>query len=220
MDKIALNAMDRHGFMTDRKFSGDSLNDLRSLYNRIKPGDTDYKDTVRSLAGFIKGDRLSVVNPTSKLIGVTDFPRRMADHKPSLDEIRNKAAYKLGLSQNRYSGYGGHLIPSKIDTNPALKDYMSRTKTASVDYEEMVKTAYEEIVEGIEKEAALRYSNVGGFNKNYNPPQKPNVSSSLVGAAADASRKLQSQSYISDMRAKERAGFTTKPRNTFWDDMF
>ena len=154
MDKIALNAMDRHGFMTDHKFAGgDSLNDLRSLYGRIKPSDTDYKNTIQSLTGFNKRDRLSVVNPTSKLVGVADFPRRMADHKPSLDEIRSKAAYKLGLSQNRYSGYGGHRIPSKIETNPALKDYMSRPKTASFDYDEMVKMAYEDIVDGFEKEA-------------------------------------------------------------------
>lgn len=109
MNKSAANAMDRHGFMTDKKFAGDSLNDLRSLYNRIKP---------------------------------------------TLDEIRSKAAYKLGLSQNRYSGYGGHLIPSKIDTNPTLKDYMSRTKTASADYDAMVKTAYEDIMDSFEKEAA------------------------------------------------------------------
>lgn len=158
MDKIALNAMDRHGFMTDHKYAGgDSLNDLRSLYGRIKPSDTDYKSTIQSLIGFNKRDRLSVVNPTSKLVGVADFPRRMADHKPSLDEIRSKAAYKLGLSQNRYSGYGGHRIPSKIETNPALKDYMSRTKTASFDYDEMVKMAYEDIIEGFEKEASTAF---------------------------------------------------------------
>lgn len=149
MDKIALNAMDRHGVMTNRRFDGvDSLSGLRSLYNNINPKDTDYKETIRSLAGFAKRDRLSAVNPTSKLIGVVDLPRRMADHKPSLEEIKQKA-FEKAVSQ-------GKVRSNTILGHPSVKveGYMNTSKTASADYEEMVKTAYEEIVEGIDKEAA------------------------------------------------------------------
>ena len=148
MNKIALNAMDRHGFMTDHKFAGgDSLNDLRSLYGRIKPSDTDYKGTIQSLIGFNKRDRLSVVNPTSKRVGVGDFPRRMADHKRYLEEIKKdvyEKAINTGKIRPDMRPYMGH-------PNKKIEGYMSRTKTASFDYDEMVKMAYEDIMSGFDK---------------------------------------------------------------------
>ena len=150
MDKIALNAMDRHGVMVDRRFDGmDSLNELRSLYNRIKPTNTDYKETVRSLAGFAKKDRLNAVNPTSK-IGVLDMPKRMADHKPSLDEIKNRA-FSKAVSQGKIRP---NVTPSFGHPSRKVDSYMHTPKTASADYEEMVKTAYEDIMDSFEKEAA------------------------------------------------------------------
>lgn len=63
-------------------------------------------------------------------------------------------------------------------------------------------------------------NSVSGLWKSNISPSKPNVPSSLVGAGADAKRKLQSSSYLSDLRKKERAGFSTKKPNTFWNDMF
>lgn len=60
----------------------------------------------------------------------------LSNHGKTLDDIRKRAATKLKLNAVRYSGYGGAATPSRISQNPVLKDYMSRVKTASADYEE------------------------------------------------------------------------------------
>ena len=61
----------------------------------------------------------------------------LSNHGKTLDDIRKRAATKLGLNSVTTKGLNGPVVTSsRISQNPVLKDYMSRVKTASSDYEE------------------------------------------------------------------------------------
>lgn len=110
MDKIALNAMDRHGVMTD----------------------------------IPKGIRDLRTNPNSYL------PLQQGK-KPSLRDITLRAYNKMPL-QSRLDSKDIQRYIEPLKSGKA--DFNKLGKTASADYEEMVKTAYEDIIGGIEKEAS------------------------------------------------------------------